>query len=348
MGIKIIEIKLKFIQSNVKQNIDFIAYFPIFNGVIYKPIKVKIISGYFSDSHRKNISKDRKKNRDEKDILLKEISTQDKDGKYIINKEKVFFDDFKSVGLVSFIGKLTATNVNRHVPLFMKNTNIKKFKGINILKLFQNPKSLPKSGVSLLSNPISTITFDDFYNENVIYANNLLSFYLENILTCSISMPVIRPRDKNKTMEYYKGVALKEMVKRESQNVSSDSLIMYTFKKDLDFKNKYSEANRKCQICDIKHPNMLTASHILARSKCKTNEEKIDGNNGLWLCAGCDRAFDRILFTFDKDGKIIMSSQIEEENIFDKNFNLPSELSKSTKNYMEQHRGQFNDKFGAI
>lgn len=68
----------------------------------------------------------------------------------------------------------------------------------------------------------------------------------------------------------------------------------------------------KCALCSITTLSMLRASHIKAW-KASTNDQKLDENNGLLLCAHHDALFDKYLLSFGDDGKPIVSSLIPQE-----------------------------------
>ncbi|MFI3211684.1 MAG: HNH endonuclease, partial [Peptostreptococcaceae bacterium] len=72
-----------------------------------------------------------------------------------------------------------------------------------------------------------------------------------------------------------------------------------------------SKFDNKCAICGINKPELLVASHIVPFSKCETNKQMIDVDNGLLLCSMHDKLFDTGYITFDKDGIIIFSPEID-------------------------------------
>jgi hypothetical protein len=55
-----------------------------------------------------------------------------------------------------------------------------------------------------------------------------------------------------------------------------------------------------CALTCVTIQGMLIASHIKAWKSCETKEERLDGANGLLLCAHIDALFDRHLVTFVK------------------------------------------------
>ena len=96
----------------------------------------------------------------------------------------------------------------------------------------------------------------------------------------------------------------------------------------------------KCQICDIDIENLLITSHIKDYSK-SSNDEKIDIDDVFFLCALHDKLFDNGYFTFDDEGKIIISERIKSTKCFNLlNIDIKSTLkmNRKRKKYMEWHR----------
>ena len=63
-----------------------------------------------------------------------------------------------------------------------------------------------------------------------------------------------------------------------------------------------------CAMCQLRLPQMLTASHIIPWSK--NIARRADPKNGLALCAFHDRAFDRGLVALDDDRRILVSAKV--------------------------------------
>ena len=102
----------------------------------------------------------------------------------------------------------------------------------------------------------------------------------------------------------------------------------------------------KCSVSECKMTDLLIASHIKPWSE-SSNKEKLDRYNGLLLLPNYDKLFDKHLISFDDDGKIIISSQIKEEeykvlgiSANDKLFNVFEE----NKPYLKIHREIFCSK----
>lgn len=68
--------------------------------------------------------------------------------------------------------------------------------------------------------------------------------------------------------------------------------------------------NGKCALCAINTPNLLIGSHIKEWSQ-SSDEEKLDENNGLLLCAHHDALFDKHFISFNDDGTLIISPQLD-------------------------------------
>lgn len=72
------------------------------------------------------------------------------------------------------------------------------------------------------------------------------------------------------------------------------------------FKERVSKIETKCRVTGVDNPVHLVASH------CKpwrdsTNEERLDGENGLLLTPSIDHLFDRGFISFENNGKLVIS-----------------------------------------
>lgn len=70
---------------------------------------------------------------------------------------------------------------------------------------------------------------------------------------------------------------------------------------------------KSCEICGIKNKELLITSHIKPWAK-SDKLEKLDSENILLLCATHDALFDKGLITFDDNGKIIISSELDDND----------------------------------
>ena len=86
-------------------------------------------------------------------------------------------------------------------------------------------------------------------------------------------------------------------------------------------KNLLKKYKCKCAMCQINIEKLLIASHIISvknilEEDISDNEKKKkikDHENGLLLCSLHDALFDKHLISFDKNGKIKISSNISKE-----------------------------------
>ena len=95
-----------------------------------------------------------------------------------------------------------------------------------------------------------------------------------------------------------------------------------------------------CVITGINHPKLLVASHIKPWA-ASNNQERLQVDNGLLLSATYDRLFDSGLITFDKNGRIFLSSFIGEENEkrlhFQEGAQYPLLVNNKMQHFLEYH-----------
>lgn len=78
------------------------------------------------------------------------------------------------------------------------------------------------------------------------------------------------------------------------------------------FKANVRLNEKRCRITGVSDPRFLIASHIKPWRDC-TDQEKLDGCNGLLLSPHVDRLFDRGLISFANDGTILKSAMLPPE-----------------------------------
>lgn len=120
------------------------------------------------------------------------------------------------------------------------------------------------------------------------------------------------------------------------------------------------EVNCTCEFCNcnVNIPELLVASHINAKAnirndKTLSDDEKFrlmtDVNNGFLLCRTHDALFDKKFVTLDDDGRLIISDEVKN---LEKEFNIEDlenrivikDISDETKEYLKQHRMDFQSK----
>jgi putative restriction endonuclease len=88
---------------------------------------------------------------------------------------------------------------------------------------------------------------------------------------------------------------------------------------------------------------ILQAAHILSWKDCKTDQQRLDPNNGILLHASLHHAFDSGLISFDKAGKLLLAAAFTAANAAKIGITLPMSLPVATLNstrldYLRQHR----------
>lgn len=105
-------------------------------------------------------------------------------------------------------------------------------------------------------------------------------------------------------------------------------------------KSLIEKYHSSCIITGIDHPKLLVASHIKPWA-VSSNQERLSVDNGLLLSATYDRLFDSGLITFDKTGKIYLSSFIGTDNAkrlrLSKDMRFDLQISKNMCEYLEYH-----------
>lgn len=108
------------------------------------------------------------------------------------------------------------------------------------------------------------------------------------------------------------------------------------------FKQRVMRIERACRVTGVTREEHLRASH------CKpwrdaTNEERLDGENGLLLTPTVDHLFDRGFIGFDDDGDLIVSPVAHRDSLVRMGINPEHSLnvgvfSQGQRHYLEFHR----------
>ena len=107
------------------------------------------------------------------------------------------------------------------------------------------------------------------------------------------------------------------------------------------FRKRLMEKYRgSCVITGINHPKLLVASHIKPWA-ASDNQERLQVDNGLLLSATYDRLFDSGLITFDRNGRIFLSSFIGVENekklYLESGKQYPLKITDRMRSFLEYH-----------
>jgi len=101
-----------------------------------------------------------------------------------------------------------------------------------------------------------------------------------------------------------------------------------------------------CSVTGCKEVSVLRASHVKPWVE-SSPKEKTDPMNGLLLTPNYDALFDKFLISFDKSGKILVSTIINKDDLkrMGINVNAKVKLNNKQHEYMAYHRSRF---FGEI
>ena len=108
----------------------------------------------------------------------------------------------------------------------------------------------------------------------------------------------------------------------------------------------------ECQITGLTDLRFLEAAHIKPWSK-SSEDEKIDGYNGIMLTPNCHKLFDIGMISFDEKGRLIKSKNMPNKD-FDKLFRESENIKRlffknsKTKEYLEWHRQFVFEKFNFV
>lgn len=107
------------------------------------------------------------------------------------------------------------------------------------------------------------------------------------------------------------------------------------------FRGQLDKKFKACCITGIKNASLLRASHIKPWSD-SNDEERLDVDNGLLLCANFDALFDSGLMSFDDNGNALYSPLISQEDKdvlgLDRYSKLLTKISPKTLRYLAYHR----------
>jgi hypothetical protein len=108
------------------------------------------------------------------------------------------------------------------------------------------------------------------------------------------------------------------------------------------FRDRVARIERRCRITGVENPTHLVASH------CKpwrdaTNEERLDGENGLLLTPTIDHLFDRGFIGFEDDGRLILSPVAHRPSLQRMGIDVTASIkvglfTTGQKTYLEFHR----------
>ena len=143
-----------------------------------------------------------------------------------------------------------------------------------------------------------------------------------------------------------------EWEQRIHERLQGDSRLTATEKQQLvlarrgqgKFKENVRRREHECRITRVDRIEHLRASHIKPWRDA-TNDERLDGENGLLLTPSIDHLFDRGFIGFESDGRLIVSPVADERSLV--RMGVPvgerhsvGTFSEGQRRYLEYHRDQ--------
>jgi hypothetical protein len=109
------------------------------------------------------------------------------------------------------------------------------------------------------------------------------------------------------------------------------------------FRENVQRIERFCRVTKVDRPEHLRASHCKPWRDCATNDERLNGENGLLLTPSIDHLFDRGFISFENSGELLISPvahlpSLERMGVkTEKRVNVGS-FSEGQKQFLDFHR----------
>ena len=109
------------------------------------------------------------------------------------------------------------------------------------------------------------------------------------------------------------------------------------------FRERVAKIEHACRITRVNRQEHLIASHCKPWRDCESNEERLDGENGLLLTPTVDHLFDRGFISFEDNGDVLVSPVAHRESL--KKMGIATEerlnvgtFSEGQRRYLDFHR----------
>lgn len=109
------------------------------------------------------------------------------------------------------------------------------------------------------------------------------------------------------------------------------------------FKRNVLKIEQRCRITGVDHVEHLIGSHCKPWRDCISNDERLDGENGLLLTPSIDHLFDRGFISFEDNGRLLISRVAHKDSL--RRMGVPVDaahnvggFSEGQKRYLGYHR----------
>lgn len=193
-------------------------------------------------------------------------------------------------------------------------------------------RQIESKAIRKLRHPRIRKIFNECISEDIQFINFNFKTFNEmlNLIDKSKNIAEIQTEEINKEYE--------QIAQTERETIIKSRIGQDKLRKEL------LEHKCRCEICGLELQDALVASHIKSWKDSNDNE-KVDIENVLLLCAIHDKLFDKGYISFDNKGKIIISNQLNENtqallNIHDES--RIENISDRKASYLEYHRTHSN------
>jgi len=256
--------------------------------------------------------------------------------------------------LQNYLNETSTTNPISVVPITRTNNPFSDW-------LSQNT-ALSESSIDKYSGAVGTISKEMLQKGTIQKPlENMSPFELDLAIALTISDPDFIAKNTRGNHMYSNALKQYRYFINAVTEVADDSAYIESIKNDIEISETERKAiiaarvgqgsfrkalldkyHGRCIITGINHPKLLVASHIKPWS-VSSNKERLSVDNGLLLSATYDRLFDCGLITFDRQGKIFLSSFIGEENIMRLNLSKDMRFELCISGDMGEYLDYHND-----
>ena len=109
------------------------------------------------------------------------------------------------------------------------------------------------------------------------------------------------------------------------------------------FRNRVMLLDPSCRVTGVRDPRLLIASHIKPWREC-SNEERLDGHNGIMLSPHVDALFDAHLISFENSGKMLVHPTLPDDVLHRWSLRRDTEVERfvpEQAKFLEHHRHTF-------
>ena len=242
-----------------------------------------------------------------KKYYLKRVSGQDATRTTVVNSKAA--RDFFGINLRKRNDKAIVDIKYLPSSSYIKTKIIKK----QDIRIYLKGKKFSKKDIILLTsqgnNCFDLITIHQSSRRFRVY-DSAISGKVNYLLTNQLPSQIQSANEELESIESENDQHEKELVQRSHQVTTEILQLVKARRGQGVFRDNVSALGAKCRLTGVDDLRYLRASHIKPWRK-STDQEKIDGNNGLMLAPHIDMLFDGGLISFKNDGTLIISDQIE-------------------------------------